>query len=249
VDEQHGFRRVGHAGGMAGYLADLAYFPQQDLGVVMLTNLMDVTLLEAADLVVEALTGADRSFSRSGPAKGFYLSADAGFALQIDNDEAGTAICHLMGDRARLRGDAASGWIPAKRGVGYRIDPQSEPDVLTVRFGAQAPLRFLRFVDPPPAQDLDAFIGVYRSAVLGETHIVRRGDVGGIEVTLDSPLRSLAWGALLPRAPDVFSAILPNEPGASNLTLRFERDRAGRVKGFRYSTFRCRHILFERYHP
>jgi CubicO group peptidase (beta-lactamase class C family) len=246
VDAQHGFLRVGHAGGMSGYLADLSLFPGSDIGVVMLTNLMDVTLLDAGDDVVEALTGASRALSRAGPTEGFYLDPKAGMAMQIGRDGSGTAICYMMGDRARLIGDPTRGWTPAKRGVGYRIEPVDDEDTLTVRFGAGPPQRFTRWSAPPSPQSPAEFVGAYRSQAVGETHYVRLAPSGGLEVSLDSGLRSLAWKALEHRAQDVFTAPLPSEPSASNLTLRFERDAENRIARFGYSTFRCRHILYER---
>ncbi len=39
VDEHRGLKRTGHAGALAGYRAYLSFFPDQDLGVIILSNL------------------------------------------------------------------------------------------------------------------------------------------------------------------------------------------------------------------
>jgi uncharacterized protein (TIGR03067 family) len=39
VDEHRGMRRIGHTGSLAGYRAYLGFFPDQDLGVIVLSNL------------------------------------------------------------------------------------------------------------------------------------------------------------------------------------------------------------------
>jgi CubicO group peptidase (beta-lactamase class C family) len=39
VDEHRGMKRIGHAGALAGYRAYLGFFPDQDLGVIILSNL------------------------------------------------------------------------------------------------------------------------------------------------------------------------------------------------------------------
>ena len=54
------------------------------------------------------------------------------------------------------------------------------------------------------------------------------------------------WSTLTPLGLDVFSTTPPGDPDASELLVKIVRDAAGRVSGFRYSTFRCRDLLFSR---
>lgn len=236
--------KVRHAGGMPGYLADFCYYPEPDLGLLMFTNFMQPKLLEVTDRLPELMGIKVPAPTTDTPTPGLYIATARGMALQIvDNGK--DRLCYMMGDPTPLLADGPGRWRPAKRGDCFRIEARPG-GALAALFGASPEVLFGPWSEPEDEQLLEELAGLYRSPVLGETHRVLVGEDGGLQVRLDTCLRQLAWSGLTRRARDVFTAAVPDEPSQSNLTLRFERDLAGQVTGFRYSTFRCRDILFER---
>ena len=245
VVDDGGLRRVGHTGGMSGYLADFSFYPELDLGIAILSNWMDPSLLETAARIREVL--APRAIERAAPtlAGGLYFCAPAGLALHLEPRGDGI-VCYMMGDRSSLAESPDGVLRPTKPGVDYEIVRGKSDGELEVTFGGARPLPFLCWTEHRAEVPCAAYEGRYRSPVLGEVHLVRAAADGQLEIFLESPLRQLSWRTLLPLARDCFCALIPGEPSLSNLTLQFERDAHERLTGFRYRTFRCRNVLFER---
>lgn len=244
-----GTAKVSHAGGMPGYLADFNFYPERDIGVLLLSNWMDPTLLEKADRIVDLVTGAgiggaSSDAARDAPA-GFYLSDSLGMALEIQ-DTPGGSRCFMMGEPTMLVGSRERGYEPAKRGSGYRIEPIAREGEIAVSFGSGIPSTFTLWREPRTEQPLDELAGRYRSSLIGETHYVQVSSDGGIEITLDSALRRLSWKRCTRREPDTFTADVRGEPTQTNLVVRFLRDASGRIEGMTYTTNRCRNLLFAR---
>jgi CubicO group peptidase (beta-lactamase class C family) len=237
--------KISHAGGMPGHLADFCFYPELDCGVLMLSNWMDPGLLALGDRIVDLLIGEVAQPAASAAPPGFYLCAERGMALEIQDTAAGS-MCYLLGDASLLSGSDAQGYQPRKCAMGFRIEPVTAAHEIAVSFGSGSPAVFGRWSAPAQSQPLEEFIGRYRSPLLGEVHHVRVGTGGRLEMTLDSALRRLAWQECTWRAPDVFSASVVGEPTQTNLIARFVRDAGGGVSGLRYSTYRCRGVLFER---
>ena len=237
---------------MAGYLADFAWYPEIDLGVIVLANWMDPALLERSDPIAEIVFDTRGELPPAGPAPessprpGLYVCHEHGYALAM-REENGAAVCYLMGDRSQLQAGEGGSLEPSKRGSHYRVEPPADDgDSVRIRLGAEPELRFARVPeDPQPLPDPEAYAGRYRSDELGEVHEIKCGD-GALEVALQSGLRRLSWRVLNYRGCDVFTAPVRAEPTESNLALRFERDAAGTVTGFRYSVYRCRDVLFRK---
>ena len=245
VVDDGGLRRVGHTGGMSGYLADFSFYPELDLGIAILSNWMDPSLLETVARIREVL--APRAIERAAPtlAGGLYFCAPAGLALHLEPRGDGI-VCYMMGDRSSLAESSDGVLRPTKPGVDYEIVRGKSDGELEVTFGGARPLPFLCWTEHRAEVPCAAYEGRYRSPVLGEVHLVRAAADGQLEIFLESPLRQLSWRTLLPLARDCFCALIPGEPSLSNLTLQFERDAHERLTGFRYRTFRCRNVLFER---
>jgi len=246
VMEESGRTRVGHAGGMSGYLADFGFYPEPDIAIVLLTNWMDINLLEAVDQIHDILVPRT-SIHLHKPllSTGLYTCQARRLTLHIEGDEDRT-ICFMMGDRSPLVQTAADAFRPSKGTVDYEISRGKSDAELSVTFGNGPPVSFIRWLPRDRPVVTAHYEGRYRSQLLGETHVVSAIHDGGLEVALDSPLRRLSWRTLKPLEPDWFCAPIATEPSLSNLTLHFQRDAFGRVTGFRYNTFRCRDLLFER---
>jgi hypothetical protein len=235
----HG-RRHNHAGGMPGFVADFNYYADHDLGVLLLSNWLQPSLLRLSEKVADIVLDARvRTVTReeSLPA-GLFFSQARAMMLEID----GEGVSWFMGERIPLK--ASDGvFHSTKHGDVFSIRKCGE-GVLEVKFGVGEIVRFERWQAPlsPPANDL---VGRYYNAQLDETHEVVWRD-GRLEVRLRPFFRELSWSALTHRNGDAFSALIAGEPSETNLMLRFARDASGRVTGFFYSTYRCRDIWFER---
>jgi CubicO group peptidase (beta-lactamase class C family) len=265
VSRHRGLRRVGHAGGMPGFLCDFVVYPEVDLGIVLLWNWMDPTVLEKADAICDIVCPAeiraaggdpgaklrvDDADPVIAPVTGTYACAETGFLAHFDRDERGV-VCFVLGYPTHLvRGEDGT-YLPAKvaQGFGIRVlegrgDGPRPP--LEIRFGALAPMRFEPVAeDPPGPEDPSAFVGTYHSEALGESCRVR-AERGGLQIELASPLRRLLWKELAPIRGDLFAAVIPETPNPTNVSVRFLRDDAGRVTAFEYSLSRVYGIRFER---
>jgi CubicO group peptidase (beta-lactamase class C family) len=240
------YRKVSHAGGMPGYLADCCFYPELDLGVLVLSNWMEPALLDVADRVVDLLIGAAETLEPAvAPAAGLYLCAERGLALDIVPSAKGPG-CYMLGDHSILSGSPGEGYRPVKRGASYTIGPVEGSDRLDVFFESGAPVIFRRWQDIAVEQTLAQFVGAYYSSLLGETHYIAVAADGSLEISLSSALRQLAWRKLRWRARDLFTAEIPGESSQSNVVVRFMRDPVDRITGLRYSTYRCRDLSFAR---
>jgi CubicO group peptidase (beta-lactamase class C family) len=144
VESHRGLRKVGHSGGMPGYLCDLALYEDQsgrlgdDIGFVGLWNWLDPALLESAariaDLVLEAeglATPSSAAAAAAPPApepgsrerpSGLYACFETGELLHVEEREGRTTGFYL--GEPTLMVDAADGSLQgAKRGLGFSLRP------------------------------------------------------------------------------------------------------------------------------
>jgi CubicO group peptidase (beta-lactamase class C family) len=265
VSRHRGLRRVGHSGGMPGFLCDFAVYPEVDLGIVLLWNWMDPEVLEKADAICDIVCAAeiraaggepgaelrvDDADSVIAPVTGTYACAETGFLAHFDRDERGI-VCFILGYPTHLvRIDHAT-YVPFKVAKGFAIrvledgGDESRPS-LEIRFGALAPMRFEPVAeDPPGPADPFAFVGTYHCEALGESCRLH-AEGGGLQIELESPLRALLWKELAPIRGDLFAAAIPDTPNPTNVSVRFLRDASGRVNAFEYCLSRVYGIRFER---
>jgi CubicO group peptidase (beta-lactamase class C family) len=250
-----GMRKVSHGGGMPGYLADLAYFPDKDLAVVWLGNWMEPALFEATDKVAAIVAGkdhalptppaADAAFARL---HGLYANFSLGCTAQFEAADGG-AVMHIMGERLNLERTGPAEYRPTKTSAYYpmRITDRSlgcRP-VVEIRIGEVRWSEFLPIVEAEGAIEASDYVGVYHCDLLGETHRIALTD-GGLEISLESAVRRLLWRTLKPRGSELFSAVIPGEPNDTDVSLIFRRDVRGRVAGFDYNLSRTRGVAFRR---
>jgi len=188
VVDYRGMEVVRHAGGMPGYLCDFVFFPQADLGIVLLTNLLDVTLLQLPDRIADIVLENDfeqsleTTFLDAGNAeisglKGVYASEDEALVLElVDTD--GKLVCFLLGDINPLH--ESEGWMQSSKNlVSIRLLDTSagRGGGLELRLGCQAPYVLEPVVNPnnqpvsPPA-DFESFAGRYYHDGFEEAHEV-----------------------------------------------------------------------------
>ena len=259
VVDYRGMEVVRHAGGMPGYLCDFVYFPKADLGIVLFTNLLDVTLLQLPDRIADIVLenefeqSLETTFLDAGRAevsrlKGVYASEDEALVLElVDTD--GKLVCFLLGDINPLQ--ESEGWMQsAKNLVSVRLldTLAGRSGGLELRLGCQTPSVLEPVVNPnsqpvsPPA-DFESFVGRYYHDGFEEAHEVSLQN-GKLRIDIPSPMRDLVWGELTPVAGDLFVAIIEGEPSCTNVTVKFLRDGQGRVNGFSCSVNRCRDVVF-----
>ena len=144
VDAYRGLRRVGHGGGMPGFLCDLALFEdpsgrlQRDIGFVALWNWLDPTLFECAarivDLVLDAEGGAASSATTTStapapatsstppdqPIAGLYACFETGELIHVLECH-GQTIGFYLGEATPLVREDDGSLHGAKRGLGFSL--------------------------------------------------------------------------------------------------------------------------------
>jgi hypothetical protein len=246
----HGRRKIAHGGGMPGYLCDFAYYPDDDLGVILLVNWMDPAVFEKTDAIAHIVCGRlapspQTNELPSGP----YASFTHGYAAELKQED-GRAVLYMMGEKLPLQRTGPGAFEPTKDSV---VCPLRVTDrvgdgrpVLELQCGTVEPVFFEPTGEDPAAlSDATEFTGRYQSPLLLETHVVTLEN-NELRIRLESALRTLLWTGLKPRGRDVFSATFEDEPGATDITLIFRRDANGRIRAFEYNTFRTRGLVFER---
>jgi CubicO group peptidase (beta-lactamase class C family) len=251
VTKNQDLTRIGHGGGMPGYLSEFAYYPELDLGIVMLTNWMDVSLLERVDQIAEIL--APRKSSKGQPedandkvfkeAVGLYVSPSTGRALSLSLSGE-TKLLFWLGEASTLTADKHHCYRTAKRGSGRRVcilangAVQLQEGAVVDRFDRCA-------VKPLPIENPKRFAGTYVSRLLGERHVIK-WDGNELSVSTGSALRPLVWSRLARRLGDVFTAPIDSEQSETNVTLKFLSSDKGDITGFEYNINRVHRLLFER---
>lgn len=246
VDQQGGVTRVGHAGGMPGYLCEFAFYPELDVGIVMLTNWLDVALFAQVDPIAE-IVGERRFVSPAPeasalPPVGLYVSNNTGQALQVVT-AGGKTTCHCLGETVALRAEGDKRWRFAKRGDARAVERAPEGG-LTLVDGALLS-HLTKCGEPLPVNNPSRYVGTYLCPTLGERHeILWNGKE--LAVSTGAAVRPLLWSRLVRRTDAVFTAPIDGEPSETNVTLRFLSAPDGAITGFDYTLSRVYGLRFEK---
>lgn len=259
VKDYRGMPVVRHAGGMPGYLSDFVFFPRADLGIILLTNLFEPSMLQLPDKIADiVLQGKfDRPLATTfiasdrdeiKPLFGVYASVGDGLLVELA-DDGGKLVAYVLGEPNVLYGK--DGWLQSgKNPIALRPMTGAAGQSLELRLGCEAPRRLLRTEDPrtKPAEapgDLDEFVGRYVCDEIAEQHETYLRD-NALHVQIASPLRNLVWDELARVGGDFFVALIGGEPSCTNVAVRFLRDRHGAVAGLSYSINRCHDVRFHK---
>jgi CubicO group peptidase (beta-lactamase class C family) len=240
---REGRRRVfGHGGRMPGFRAELRCFQDDDLALVLLTNLHGIDPYALGRVLGAAWFGDPAPKSDSGdslPPAGRYRAPDTGDVLELRHE----------GKRPILA--ASSGPLPLATAEDGWWEPVSAISDLRLRAtndGLAAeycgrPARYLPLAAPDAVAPAE-FVGHYRSETLGSTYCVRAEAGGRLAVRIQGELGY--YDTILdPLSRDLFRAA-PADPRAAwnQPLLRFLRGTGGAVGALLYSTDRTRALRF-----
>ncbi|MSO77684.1 MAG: hypothetical protein EXQ87_12385 [Alphaproteobacteria bacterium] len=258
-----------HSGSQPGYKAHIAYIPDRDLGLAILSNREDTQPSILAARLFEAFLDAGfptphpatearqrldaAGFSQAELARidGHYVDAEASEWAMLGLMD-GVLECETLGDPLTLY-HAAGGIF--RDGDDYRATVPAELRLVFGSVGGDVTAELdlggqrmrLKKVDPPHYDPtaLAAFAGRYESAEIDSRHTV---GVGDDRLVIDYGLggdRDRRF-AMQPVAPDMFLA-RPRAPGIYYKHLfRFERDTTGAVIGALVTMERLKGIRLRR---
>jgi CubicO group peptidase (beta-lactamase class C family) len=254
-----GVTRIRHGGSIGGYRAEIAYFPDHDLGVVLLTNFSGSNPQSKTERVADLLL-AGQFAERTAQGRLEAALADTVTALVVEleryvghyvdrSDKSYRRIrmrderlYYGTGDRAGERLAALSdGGLLMVNGPGERIlrgvPSGAQPSRIQWTVNGRSGDMLERY-EPwtPSARDLADYEGAYYSPVLQTTYSLVPED-GHIEVRHQ---RHAPFN-LTPREPNEFSANAEFFGHAS-----FLRDSGGMITGMLVSNGRVKGLLFER---
>jgi CubicO group peptidase (beta-lactamase class C family) len=254
VDSYRGVKEVSHSGGAAGYHSWLGRHPAQGLSTAVLCN-SDAVAATALGRRISGLfvpdTGAQGAENNLPP-----IAADGVDVAGLDlNSRAGLYFSEgaepllLAVDRSRLRVAGGPALVAQSKdrfkrwGASLEFMSQDEfemrflsPDEFELKSMEGKTTRYRRSRPyAPTADDLKAFAGRYESAEIGTVfQIETKGD--GLLMRLEhTPSRSLE---VKPVDPDTFQI--------ARITVRFRRDKAGKVASLDYSNPVIRNVKFTR---
>lgn len=256
VDEHRGLRRIQHGGADAGYRTMLAYYPELDAGVVVLSNVASFDVRGTAREVAESFFGEKMQPAEEG--KPATPPAPAAVAIstglldryagryQFEGNGAlvtftrkGAALFRQVQGQAELPLTPLSDSVFAVGGVDARVTFHRETDGRVVRATVQqGDTRALRRIEPwsPTAAELEEYAGRYYSPELETFYTIAVED--GALVALHRRHGTIR--------------LSPVEAGTFRGdvwflgSVRFERGEDGRVTGLRASNGRVRKLWFAR---
>jgi CubicO group peptidase (beta-lactamase class C family) len=240
---ERGRRAFGHGGRMPGFRAEIACYPDDDLALVVLTNLHHVDPYalgrEAAAAWLD-LPNADVAAAPQ-PAAGRYRAAETGDLLEI-RQAAGEPVLAASSGPLPLVPIGEGWWEPVSAVWDLRLRAASG-GLDAVYCGR--PLRYAP-VAPPLKPRTEEFAGDFRSEALGSSYRVRADASGGLAVRMQGEL-GYCDTVLEPIAPDLFRAA-PADPRAAwnQPLLQFLRGAGGAVEALLYSTDRTRGLRLAR---
>jgi CubicO group peptidase (beta-lactamase class C family) len=247
VNHYPGVTLVSHSGGAAGYSSWLGFSPDHGLSVAVLCNAdaMGTSVLahRVADLFLPPPTGPD-----PGPVAvpGVEVAGRAGLFFSERTHEP----LRLLVNRGRLTVDggpvlvpvSAERFRPQRASLYFRSQDEFE---LTFRSNDELELksmegRVTRYRRPAPyaptAEELRAFAGRYESEEIGSIYRIVNGKNGLVMRFEISPSVALE---LNPVERDAFEF-------GGRMTVRFQRDKSGRVVSFDFNHPDARNIRFTR---
>jgi CubicO group peptidase (beta-lactamase class C family) len=241
VSTYRGEREVQHGGATAGYRAFLTRFPDHRLAVAVLCNVTSADAGGLARAVAGVFIG-DRFRTPAPPAfvtvPAEALEARAGVYRNPITDEALVLAArdgrlHVGPGGGEFRPVGTDRFANAAGTTELRFADAGGAVTLEVRGGGR-PVQWVRMEPfrPGPAE-LREYEGRYHSPELDVSY-----DVAVRDGRLAQRLRWEPWQALEPVYADAFRA--------GGLIIRFERDAAGRIDGYRVFAGRVRHLRFER---
>lgn len=250
IDTQDGWRRMQHSGGDAGFRSFVAFYPEDGLGVAVLSNLADFAPAQIAALVANAYLPsrareADQTEPSPGsevvnvpasvlaPYAGFFEVAGLGEVLEFI--PRGTQMTSVDGTGTerflRATSDSSFVWGSGSSVVFHRT---ATGQVQSGAYGDH-PMSRVPAWSPSPT-DLSDYAGTYWSPELETTYHVVVRDSGLVATHLrcdDIDLRH--------KRPDRFVS-----DRWYFQRVKFERDAEGSVSGMRVSSWRVRDAWFER---
>jgi CubicO group peptidase (beta-lactamase class C family) len=253
VDTTRGVRLVSHSGGAAGYSAWLGRLPEHGLSIAVLCN-ADVTSASAlagrvADQFLPAETaapGAPAAAAGGASVTGLGLTSRAGLffsertggeplRLIVNNDRlsivGGPPLRAVTKDRFRnTRGEL---FFMSQDEFELHFLSQDQFELKSMEGKTTRYRRAQPYL--PTAADLQAFAGRYESDEIGSVFQMVPGKDGLVMRFELSPDKALEFR---PVDRDAFQA--------GRMTVRFHRDRAGKVVAFDYSNPVVRNIRFTR---
>jgi D-aminopeptidase len=268
VRRYRGLTVLCHSGSQPGYKAHIAYVPERDVGVVILSNREDTRAAALAAAILEEAIGRDfpgphpaaearRRVDRAGftpeqqaALAGSYVDVDAGEWMSLAIED-GVLRGETLGDPVTFYHDGGGVFrdaddyratVPAELRIQFAHDGGV---TCMLRLGGQDMV--LRRHESPwyTPEALAAFAGCYESGVIDSRHRVR---VHGAGLVVEYGLGGDGGRAfaMKPIAPDVF-LVEPTGPGiAYRHVFRFERDGADVVVGAVVTMERLKGVRLDR---
>lgn len=240
---ENGRRVFGHGGRMPGFRAEIACYPDDDLALVILTNLHNIdpyALGRDAAAAWLDLQGSVAGAASPLPA-GRYRVSDTGDVLEIKHSVGKPVLAASSGPLPLV--PAQEGWwepVSAVWDLRLRVAGGGLEAIYCGRARHYAPVA-------PAAKPLaEDYTGDYRSEELGSTYHVRADAAARLTVRMQGEFGYYET-LLEPIAPDLFRAA-PADPRAAwnQPLLRFVRGKGSAVEALLYSTDRTRDLRFAR---
>jgi CubicO group peptidase (beta-lactamase class C family) len=235
----NGVHSIGHSGSTAGYQTYLVRYPEPRLSIAVLCNSAEAQAGPLAQQVAEIFIPKPAAMASNGVAADTTgLGRLAGMYRNVATDDLAQFLVVQGGIRARtvvasgqLRQTAGNAFA-APNGATFTFDASASPRRVLIT-DADGERTTYEQTEAPKTVNVADYAGRFRSPELDVAYTVR---VQGSRLLLDIP----------PESPMALSPLYPDGFLVEGRTVRFLRDGAGKVTGFRVFAGRVRNVRFDR---
>jgi CubicO group peptidase (beta-lactamase class C family) len=252
LDRYRGIPRVQHTGEWVGYRASFLRFPQQELSVIVLCNVLgELDPMALSERVADIYLGVgeripSEGHSRAAPTApelasyaGSYWNGET-FAYLRFSARVGTLTLE-NGDSAQKLSYAGHGEFQSQNSTTrYTFHGSATGITVDATDDDSDPVLLERIPARAPQEDLSAYAGTYYNDALGASWTLEIRGAQLIRAQWMFPAQTLK--AILP---DTFTGDLSE----GTYALRFTRNGAGQVDGFEVGTSMVRPLRFSRCQP
>jgi CubicO group peptidase (beta-lactamase class C family) len=251
-----GARTIGHGGSLPGFKTQFMRLPDHDLGVIILCNREDAQAYQLARRIADAVLGDALAPPIRPPADidrlaGSYVDAATGYTLQVKAAD-GVLKATFLGAEEILEPRSDGGFRATGGHMAIELPPvpPGPVDRLEGSIGCGLAVAWERLTpipcnEEPSETALNALTGIYRNPETDARHELAVRD-GTLAIRLGLGPQPLPWMVLDPLMPDTFCFRHRHMQWAIQPSLRFQRDRDGRVTSFELSANRSRNLHFDR---
>lgn len=229
----NGHKEISHSGATAGYRAWLAYYPEKDISVAILSNDATSSVVPLGKKVIQVFVGKEPAARQDLTVTGGQLKAKAGFYRSVT----GADMVELLANDTKLSTRTGTDYIPTAPGTfiagGQKLIFSDDNSLgIQTSNGTRLYKKVASWV--PSAKQMEEYTGVFTSTEADAVLTIKLND-GKLTAWREGKVAL----PLTPAYTDAFTT-------RSGVLVEFFRDKKKKVAGFSINSDRAENIQFHK---